>query len=135
MRKIIGFCMMFAVILLAASCSSYDTPSKAMDQYLNSLKDGNYEKFVDGMFFNEDISEEDVQKTKEQFVSLLNDKVTQENEKRGGLKDVQVLSEEISEDGTTAVVTYKMIYGDGEEKEDRQAMINKDGKWFMDMKK
>lgn len=127
--------MMMVVLFLASSCSSYDTPSKAMEQYLKTLKAGDYEKFVEGLYFKEGLSEEQIQQGKEQFVALLSDKFVKENEKRGGLKDAQVLSEEIAEDGNTAVVTYKLVYGDGEEKEDRQAMIKKDGKWLMDMKK
>lgn len=135
MKKIINLFMMATIFMIAISCNSYDTPTKAMEQYLKVLVDGNYEKFVDGMAFKGDDNEEERNKAKEEFKALLEDKVQKENDKREGMKGFEIISEQISEDGKTAVVEYKLIYGDGTEKKDRQAMINRDGKWMMNMNK
>ena len=56
-------------------------------------------------------------------------------EKKGGLKEVEIVSEEMAEDGNSAIVTYKQHYGDGSVKEDTQKMIKVDGKWLMDIGK
>ena len=58
-----------------------------------------------------------------------------ELEKKGGLKSFEVLSEEIAEDGNSAVVKFKQVYGNGEESEDEQKMVKVDGKWLMDIGK
>lgn len=41
----------------------------------------------------------------------------------------------MTEDGNSAIVTYKQHYGDGSVKEDTQKMIKVDGKWLMDIGK
>lgn len=135
MKRLINLFMLTTIILFAASCSSYDTPTKAMEQYLESLKDGKYKDFVDGIYFKEGKTDEEVKKAKEELTALLEDKIQKENDKQEGLTGFEIISEKLSEDGKTAVVEYKLIYGNGSEKEDRQSMINNNGKWMMDMNK
>ena len=50
-------------------------------------------------------------------------------------KEIEIVSEEMAEDGNSAIVTYKQHYGDGSVKEDTQKMIKVDGKWLMDIGK
>lgn len=65
----------------------------------------------------------------------MKEKAGKELEKKGGLKSFEVLSEEIAEDGNSAVVKFKQVYGNGEESEDEQKMVKVDGKWLMDIGK
>ena len=106
-----------------------------MKGYVEELKAGNYEKFVEGIAFKDDLAAEQIQEQKAMWTSLLQEKTGKEFEKQGGLNGIEILSEEISEDGNSAVVTFKMMYGDGSEKEDSQNMVKKDGKWLMDINK
>ena len=54
----------------------------------------------------------------------------EEIDKKGGLKEVIILEETISEDGTTATVNSQLIYGNGEKSnEDKTRLIKVNGEW------
>ena len=123
-----GLLALVAIIVMA--CSS-NTPGGAALKYYNDVKNGNYEAYVEGIAFKEEITAED----KEQFVTLMKEKADKEYKKKEGISKVEMLSEEIAEDGQTATVTMKITYGNGETEEPDVAMVLKDGAWKMDMKK
>ena len=56
-------------------------------------------------------------------------------EEKQGLKDVQVLEETIGEDGKTATLKVKFVYGDGSEEESTQEMVKQGDKWKMKFEK
>ena len=120
--------MMYGLLVMA--CSS-NTPGGAALKYYNDVKNGNYEAYVEGIAFKEEITAED----KEQFVTLMKEKADKEYKKKEGISKVEMLSEEMAEDGQTATVTMKITYGNGETEESDVAMVLKDGAWKMDMKK
>ena len=66
---------------------------------------------------------------------MIKEKGMKEYEKKGGIKDIEILSETISEDGNTAVVKTKTTFGNGETEEGDQKMVKKDGKWLMSLGK
>ena len=123
-----GLLVLVAIIVMA--CSS-NTPGGAALKYYNDVKNGNYEAYVEGIAFKEEITAED----KEQFVTLMKEKADKEYKKKEGISKVEMLSEEMAEDGQTATVTMKITYGNGETEESDVAMVLKDGAWKMDMKK
>lgn len=127
-RMMYGLLALVAIIVMA--CSS-NTPGGAALKYYNDVKNGNYEAYVEGIAFKEEITAED----KEQFVTLMKEKADKEYKKKEGISKVEMLSEEIAEDGQTATVTMKITYGNGETEESDVAMVLKDGAWKMDMKK
>lgn len=55
--------------------------------------------------------------------------------KKDGLKSIEIISEEISEDGNTATVKIKQTYGNGETQDGTQSMVKRDGKWLMSVDK
>ncbi len=127
-RMMYGLLALVAIIVMA--CSS-NTPGGAALKYYNDVKNGNYEAYVEGIAFKEEITAED----KEQFVTLMKEKADKEYKKKEGISKVEMLSEEMAEDGQTATVTMKITYGNGETEESDVAMVLKDGAWKMDMKK
>lgn len=127
-RMMYGLLVLVAIIVMA--CSS-NTPGGAALKYYNDVKNGNYEAYVEGIAFKEEITAED----KEQFVTLMKEKADKEYKKKEGISKVEMLSEEMAEDGQTATVTMKITYGNGETEESDVAMVLKDGAWKMDMKK
>lgn len=131
MKKFIYFSFMLTVMLIMASCSSTSTPSGALKTYMTALQKGDYEKFAEGINLA-NLSEEEQKEGREGFAALLKEKGQKELSRHGGIKDFEILSEEITEDGNSAIVTYKQLYNDGTEKEDTQKMIKVDGKWLMD---
>lgn len=137
MKRVFTFSLMIAAMLVMASCSSSlgDGPGEALTGYVEALQSGNYAAFVDGFALKEGISSEEAEQQKAMFVSLVRDKASQEYGKKGGIQGVEILSEELSEDGNSAVVTFTLRYGDGTSQEDSQDMVKRDGKWLMDADK
>ena len=70
------------------------------------------------------------------LAAMLKEKASKEFEKKDGLKSYETLSEEISEDGNTAKVKMKFIYGNGTEDTDNiKLRKDDDGNWKIDMSK
>lgn len=135
MRKLVYFSVMAVAMLFVVSCSSSgDTPSGALKNYVSAMQGGDYDKFVEGIDVSS-IAPEKQAETREGFSAMLKEKGEKELEKKGGLKDFEILSEEMAEDGNSAVVKFKQIYGNGEEEESEQKMVKVDGKWLMDIGK
>ena len=133
MKKVFYFSLMVMAMFMMAACSSSSSPGDAMKKYSNYLIKGDYEKFVDGIAVGDSETADKLKEQKAGFVALLRDKVG--NEKMGGLKSIEILSEEISEDGNTATVKIKQTYGNGETQEGTQSMVKRDGKWLMSIDK
>ena len=67
-----------------------------------------------------------------QLVSMVQGKMAPEVEKKGGIKSFEVGEAEIAEDGQSAKVPYKLIYGDGSEESKTQKLMLVDDKWMLD---
>lgn len=135
MKKVFYFGMLAIAILVMAACSSSNNPGDALKKYGQYLQNGDYENFVEGLAFDSNQDAGKVKEQKEALVSILKEKVSKEYEKKGGIKDIEILSEQITEDGNTAVVKTRYTYGNGETEEEEQQMVKKDGKWLMSMNK
>lgn len=134
MKRAIYFSLMALCILFVAACSS-DSPGKAAKNYASYMQTGEYEKFVDGFYFEGEASAEDIQQTKQMLLAMLQEKGAKEIEQKGGLKEIEVASEEVFEDKKTAKVVLKEVYGNGETDENAIDMIWVDGTWKMLLKK
>lgn len=130
------FFSLFAVMamtLIMCSCGGGgNTPTKVVEKSIKYIQEKNYEAYVDLIEFKEGSSQED----KEQFVAFLGGKVDMTLEKKQGLASYEIISEEISEDGASAVVVANITYGDGSSKEDKMKLIkNAEGEWKISMDK
>lgn len=105
----------------SSSASKKDPPSDVMEKALKSLKNKDYKGTFQYTAGIEEASEEDL----EQMAAL----VEMLYEANGGLKDYEILDEEISEDGQTAKVTVKYTFGNGTEKEDRDKLLLTESGW------
>ncbi len=137
MKKIFIAVLLAVGMLTLASCSSGDTPGKALLGYMDQIQKGDYEAMANAIYFGEYTEEEaeTVAKQRAQFAAMLETKFANELEKKQGLKDVVILNEEISEDGNSAVVEYKQIWGDGTENTSKQAMVKSNGEWLLKVEK
>ena len=119
MRKTIYFLtFVFSVLLLAACGSDTSTPKAAAENWGEMMKSGDYKGIVDQIAYPDNLSAEEKEQSKEMFLSLFNDKVKAQVEKKGGITSTEVVSETIAEDGKTAKVEMKVVYGDGSEEEE-----------------
>jgi len=136
MKKMLYLALAVMTVGLVASCSSgSSSPGKAAKQYAEYMAKGDYDKFVNGIAFDEDATKEEIEEGKTMVKSLLTEKMKPALEEKGGMKSIEVLSEDISDDGNSADVELKYTYGNGETEENEFNMVLVKGKWMMEMDK
>lgn len=120
-----------AVAMFMVSCSSAPaTPSDAAVEYYQCVANGDYEAFANAIHYDTTDPEE-IAEGKAMIISLYKEKAAPEIEKKGGVKSVEATGETISEDGNTANVDLKIVYGDGSEKTEDVKMVKVDDKWLL----
>ena len=135
MKRFIYLSAVLAAMLLMVSCSgSNSTPSAAFENYSSGMVSGDYDKLTSGIYISDE-NKEKADAIRESYKEMLESKGKSSLDKKGGLKEIVVLSEEISEDGNTAVVKFKQVFGDGSETEDDQKMVKVGDEWLMDVGK
>ena len=131
------FFSLFAVMamtLMMFSCGGGgNTPTKVVEKSIKYIQDKDYAAYVDLIEFKE---EQNSKEDKEQFVEFLEGMFEMTLEKKQGLASYEIISEEISEDGNSAVVVANITYGDGSSDEDKMKLIkNAEGEWKISMDK
>lgn len=135
MKKLLSLSIVLLAILVLSSCKG-NTPSAVVEESCQCLIDKDYKGYVDLIAFKEDMTPEELDKAKAEYVALIESKVVKSQESKGGIKSYKVLSEQINEEEKTAVVTFEITYGDDSTEQKEQKMKqNKDGKWLMDIGK
>ena len=120
-----------AVAMFMASCAGAPaTPSDAAVEYYQYVANGDYEAFADAIHFDTTDPEE-IAEGKAMVVSLYKEKAAPQMEAKSGVKSVEATGETISEDGNTANVQLKVIYGDGSEKTEDVTLVKVDNKWLL----
>jgi hypothetical protein len=92
------------------------------------MQKGQYEEAIDLFQFKKEPTDEQ----KQQYASVLRDKVGKEIDKKGGISGVEVTNVEMAEDGNSANVSYTIKYGDGTAKASTDKVVNVDGKWKLE---
>lgn len=127
MKKL--FISMFVAVVAFTlwSCGPANTPSAVAEEACKCVQNADYEGYVELMDLKETKNQES---EKEQFVAMLREKGTKTMEKKQGIKSYKVESEEISEDGKSAIVKMKVVYGDGSEDTSKIKLVKNDkGEW------
>ena len=121
--------------LLLTACGGASTPSDAAAKVYDLMIDGDYEAVSKTFYFGEKSAEEEAQ-AQAMILSMLQQKAVPQIEKKGGLKSVEVLGETIAEDGKSAKVEVKLLYGNGTEETSKVDMaLDAKGNWRPSMKK
>ena len=129
MKKL--FISMFVAVVAFTlwSCGPANTPSAVAEEACKCVQNEDYEGYVELMDLKETKNQES---EKQQFVAMLREKGTKTMEKKQGIKSYKVESEEISEDGKSATVNMKVVYGDGSEDTNKIKLVKNDkGEWKM----
>jgi len=119
----------FAIVaaLFMVSCGG-STPSDAAVEVYQMIIDGKYDAVAENMYY-ESTDAEEVEQSKALIASMLKEKAAPQFEKKGGIKNVEALSETIAGDGQSAVVELKITYGDGSEETEKAEMKLDGGEW------
>lgn len=135
MKKIFSILLLFSAMTLILTSCDMASPGAACKSYMEKLKNGDYKGFAQGIATDETKTAEENEQMVAMIEGLLKEKSDQMLKEKGGIKDIKILEENVSEDGNTATVKVKFIYGDGTEKEDTQEMVKQNGVWKMHIKK
>lgn len=120
--KIAIFAFILSAFAFVACSNSSNNPSDLAVEYVKAAAKGDAEKVLDMLMIDEEPSQEEVDK-----FSALIESYGEEIEAKGGLKKVNVLDEEISDD--RAKIQIEMIFGDGSTETENFKLEKVDGKW------
>ena len=138
MKKIFSVLAVIAIAFFTANCgggSGSNTPASIEKSIYVQMQKGNYEKAVEIMVDNLDSEKTPSAEEKAQLLAAFTEKAKQSAEAKGGIKSFEIVEEEISEDGLSATVSTKIVYGDGSEQTETSKYVNKEGKWKLSMGK
>lgn len=124
-----------AVAMFMVACSTAPaTPSDAAVGYYQCVADGDYEAIADAIHYATTDPKE-IAESKAMITSFYKEKAEPEIKSKGGIKSIEALNETISEDGNTANVELKIVYGDGSEKSEDVKMVKVEDKWLLSFDK
>lgn len=130
MKKFFSLLAVAVAMFMVACSTAPATPSDAAVGYYQCVADGDYEAIADAIHYATTDPEE-IAESKAMITSFYKEKAAPEIEKKGGVKSVEATGETISEDGNTANVQLKIVYGDGSEKTEDVKMVKVDDKWLL----
>ena len=122
--KKIGFLLVTVcmVAFFACSTTSENKPEQTVENYLDALKAEKYKKALDYMDL-------DLDKEEKEQVDMLIEKMKNDADENGNLKNYTITSVEMKESNPDkATVHTTLTYGNGE-KEESFKLVKKDGKW------
>lgn len=126
MKKILSILFAVVCMYMMAACTA-EAPTSVTETYLNDLMNGKYQELVDNLHFKNEMSTED----KQNLVLMLESKAEKTVEKNGAIQGYEIVSEEISEDGESAVVKYNLKYAEKTEANQKVNLVKVDGKWMV----
>lgn len=101
-------------------------PGDVYKDAMNKIADGEYEAVMEMMAIEEgtEATAEELEKTMG-ILGMVNAMI----QAKGGLKSIDIINEEISEDGNSAKIEYKLNFGNGETSEEDSNLVKIDGQW------
>lgn len=135
MKKINYFCLFIITLGIFAACSASNSPGKAAQKYAEYIKEGKYDKFAENIVFDKGVTQEEARKQKEMLITLMKEKGESSINEKGGIKEIEIVSEDLSANGDSAKVVLKQTFGNGMSENTNYEMLKQDGKWKMVIRK
>ena len=142
MKKIFSFLAVATFAFFAVNCGGgsssgggSNAPAGITKSIYSQMQKGNYVKAVEVMMNNLDSDDSLDKEGKAEMIKAFAEKAESSTEAKGGLKSFEIMEENISEDGLTAAVSVKLVYGNGTEDTDKLNFVKEDGKWKLSMGK
>ena len=130
MKKVLSILSLALVVLTFVSCSK-NSPEGVIQQYVADIQAGQYEDAIDLFYFKKSLTDSQ----KQQYATMLRDKLGKELDKKGGISGVEIKNVEMAEDGESANVSYTIKYGDGSAKASTDKVVKVDGDWKLETNK
>lgn len=130
MKKVLSILSLALVVLTFVSCSK-NSPEGVIQQYVADIQAGQYEDAIDLFYFKKPLTDSQ----KQQYATMLRDKLGKELDKKGGISGVEITNVEMAEDGESANVSYTIKYGDGSAKASTDKVVKVDGDWKLETNK
>ncbi len=134
MKKLFGFVVAVVAMLAMASCGGGNSPKSVAEQFIKAVQKQDGKKMAELVYFKEDKAPK-TDAEKDQLVAMMQSKASTAYANNGELKSYEILSEEISEDGTEAVVEAKMEFEKKTSDDKIKLKKDADGNWKIDMSK
>jgi hypothetical protein len=117
----------FALVSCGEGGLGSSSPSDVVKISAGNIADEDYDALF-AVYVNK--NGEELSKEEQDKIKAIMPQIKGEMDKKGGLKEVIIIEETISEDGTTATVNSQLVFGDGEKSnEDKTELINVNGNW------
>lgn len=132
MKKFINCIVIAASALFFAACSGGNSPKGVAEEAVKCIQNGDYEGYVN-LIYMEEKEGMDIEEQKKAVVGMIQSKASTTLAKKGGITSYEILSETVADDGKTANVEMKIVYGNGDEKQEDMKMRKTDsGDWRID---
>jgi len=121
MIAVLSMCLMMMAML--TSCGGHDnTPEGVAEAAVKYLAKKDFKGYMSLTNATD--------QQKEAMAGML-EKLGQQLDQKGGLKDWQIVDKDIDEEGGKATVNLKITYEDGSEETNNMKMVKKDGEWLL----
>ena len=131
----IFYLSIITILLFLTSCNSSDSPRSVAEKALDCAINEDYRGYMDCIYFPEDQKQQ-----KEAYIAMIEEKA--KKSKENGTADnktptsYKFVSEDIDEEAGKAKVVFEVTYPDGTTKQEPMDLKKeKDGKWYLEMKK
>jgi len=127
--KIATVLLVTTVLFSFSSCGSGTSPSDTIKKAYELMKSKDFNKVTD-LYVTRDgekFSEEEAKKME----GLFGMAAKEEFDDKGGLKNIVIDKETITEDGNSANVKYTVNFKNGDSEKEDARLIKIDGKWFI----
>lgn len=132
MKRFINCIVIAASALFFAACSGGNSPKGVAEEAVKCIQNGDYEGYVN-LIYMEEKEGMDIEEQKKAVVGMIQSKASTTLAKKGGITSYEILSETVADDGKTANVEMKIVYGNGDEKQEDMKMRKTDsGDWRID---
>ena len=128
-RNFINLCVFLFMGIMIAACGGKKSPADIEMSIQNEYKKGNYKKAIDISIANTHFEDAETKKETQAMVAPMIEKAKQKNESKGGIANVELVSEDIDEEDGTATVKTLITYGDGSTKTERSYYEKVNGTW------
>lgn len=135
MKKIIYFSLCAVALTGFVACKSnknLKNVGNVTRDYALNLQSGNYDNFVDKMMVRNatPIESHDM---RELFVWMLKEKIDPIIREKGGIRDIEVVSQSATNDGLKATVVLNYIYNNGQKEDMKYDLLWADNRWYIEL--